>query len=65
MQEGYNKETKLVEKTEIQKEVELIRAIIKTREELKSNKFELLRVHRAEGFWGELFCKFKFKLISR
>ena len=37
MQEEYVRETKLIEKTEIEKEIELIRAIIKTREELKSN----------------------------
>ena len=37
MQEEYVKETKLIEKTEIEKEIELIRTIIKTREELKSN----------------------------
>jgi hypothetical protein len=37
MQEEYIKEIKIVEKTEIEKEIELIRAIIKTREELKSN----------------------------
>ena len=37
MQEEYVKETKLIEKTEIEKEIELIRIIIKTREELKSN----------------------------
>ncbi len=33
--EYYLKESKLVEKTEIEKEVELIRTIVKTREELK------------------------------
>lgn len=33
--EIYIKEEKIVEKTEIEKEIELIRAIIKTREELK------------------------------
>ena len=37
MQEEYVKETKLIEKTENEKEIELIRTIIKTREELKSN----------------------------
>ena len=37
MQEEYVKETKLIEKTEIEKEIELIRTIIKTREELKCN----------------------------
>ena len=39
MQEDYKyiKEQKIVEKTEIEKEMELIRSIIKTREELKSN----------------------------
>lgn len=37
MQEEYIKETKIIEKTEIEKEIELIRTIIKTREELKSN----------------------------
>ena len=37
MQEEYIKEVKIIEKTEIEKEIELIRAIIKTREELKSN----------------------------
>ncbi len=33
--EIYIKEEKIVEKTEIEKEIELIKAIIKTREELK------------------------------
>lgn len=37
MQEEYVREAKLIEKTEIEKEIELIRTIIKTREELKSN----------------------------
>ena len=37
MQEEYKREEKIVEKTELEKEMELIRAIIKTREELKSN----------------------------
>lgn len=35
MQEEYQKETKIIERTEIEKEIELIRTIIKTREELK------------------------------
>ncbi len=35
--EYYIKEEKIVEKTEIEKEIELIRSIIKTREELKAN----------------------------
>ena len=35
MQEEYVKEKRIVEKTEIGKEIELIRNIIKTREELK------------------------------
>lgn len=35
MQEEYIKERKILEKTEIQKEIELIRTIIKTREQLK------------------------------
>lgn len=35
MQEEYVKERKILEKTEIQKEIELIRTIIKTREQLK------------------------------
>ena len=34
--EYYVKEEKIVEKTEIEKEIELIRAIINTREELKA-----------------------------
>ena len=37
MQEEYVRETKLKKKTEIEKEIELIRTIIKTREELKCN----------------------------
>jgi len=37
MQEEYVRETRLIKKTEIEKEIELIRTIIKTREELKSN----------------------------
>lgn len=37
MQEEYIKEIKINEKTEIDKEIELIRSIIKTREELKNN----------------------------
>jgi len=37
MQEEYRKEEKIIEKTEMEKEIELIRTIIKTREELKSN----------------------------
>lgn len=45
MQNEYIKEEKIVEKTEIEKEVELIKTIIKTREELKNaNKnFEYAR----------------------
>ncbi len=35
--EYYVKEEKIEEKTEIEKEIELIRTIIKTREELKAN----------------------------
>ena len=35
MQEDYIKEKIIIEKTEIEKEIELIRTIIKTREELK------------------------------
>ena len=35
MQEEYIKEQKIEEKTEIEKEIELIKSIIKTREELK------------------------------
>ena len=37
MNEEYKKETKIIEKNEQEKEVELIRMIIKTREELKCN----------------------------
>ena len=37
MQEEYRKEQKIIEKTEYEKEIELIKTIIKTREELKSN----------------------------
>ena len=37
MQEEYVKENKIIEKTEIEKEVQLIKTIIKTREELKNN----------------------------
>ena len=37
MQEEYKREEKMVEKTEIEKEMELIKSIIKTREELKSD----------------------------
>ncbi len=37
MQEEYKREEKIVEKTEMEKEIELIRSIIKTREELKSD----------------------------
>lgn len=37
MQEEYRREEKIVEKTEMEKEMELIRSIIKTREELKSD----------------------------
>ena len=37
MQEEYKKEQKIIEKTEYEKEIELIKTIIKTREELKSN----------------------------
>lgn len=35
--EYYIREEKITEKTEIEKEIELIRTIIKTREELKAN----------------------------
>ena len=35
--EYYVREEKIIEKTEIEKETELVRAIIKTREELKAN----------------------------
>ncbi len=37
MQGEYKREEKIIEKTEIEKEIELIRSIIKTREELKSD----------------------------
>lgn len=37
MQEEYKREEKIVEKTEMEKEIELIKTIIKTREELKSD----------------------------
>ena len=37
MQEEYVKETKIVEKTEIEKEVELIKSIIRAREDLKKS----------------------------
>lgn len=33
----YIKETKIIEKTEIEKEIELVKSIIRTREELKVN----------------------------
>ena len=36
MIEEYRKEEKIIEKTEIEKEIELVKSIIKTREELKS-----------------------------
>lgn len=36
MQEGYEREQRIIERTEIEKEVELIHMIIKTREELKN-----------------------------
>ena len=35
MQDGYIREQKIVEKTEIEKELELLKMIVKTREELK------------------------------
>lgn len=35
MQDGYVREQKIVEKTEIEKELELLKMIVKTREELK------------------------------
>ena len=41
MNEEYKKETKIIEKNEQEKEVELIRMIIKTREELKCNNQNL------------------------
>lgn len=37
MQEEYIKEKRIIDKTELEKEVELIKAIIKTREELKND----------------------------
>jgi hypothetical protein len=37
MQEDYVKEEEIIEKTELEKEIELIKTIIKTREELKRN----------------------------
>lgn len=37
MQEEYVKEQKIIEKTEMEKEIELIKMIIKTREELKND----------------------------
>lgn len=37
MEEEYIKETKIVEKTELEKEIQLIRTIISTREELKND----------------------------
>ncbi len=37
MEEEYVKETKLIETTEIEKEIQLIRNIIRTREQLKSD----------------------------
>ncbi len=37
MQEEYVKEQKILEKTEMEKEIELIKCIIKTREDLKMN----------------------------
>ena len=36
MIDEYIKEEKIIEKTEIEKEIEIVRSIIKTREELKS-----------------------------
>ena len=36
MIEEYRKEEKIIEKTEIEKEIELVKSIIKTREELKN-----------------------------
>ncbi len=41
----YVKEVKIIEKTEMEKEIELIRSIIKTREELKvaNRNFEYAR----------------------
>jgi len=45
MQEEYLKEQKIKEKTEMEKEIELIKTIIKTREELKrdNRNFEYAR----------------------
>lgn len=37
MQEGYKKEELLIDKSELEKEIELVRNIIRTREELKCN----------------------------
>ena len=37
MQEEYRREFEIKEKTEFEKEIELIRTIIRTREELKSD----------------------------
>ena len=37
MQEEYIREKRMIEKTEIEKEIELIKSIISTREELKIN----------------------------
>ena len=37
MQEEYINEKRIIDKTELEKEVELIKAIIKTREELKND----------------------------
>ena len=37
MQEKYIREEKIIEKTSIEKEIELIKTIIRTREELKMN----------------------------
>ena len=37
MYEEFIKEEKIIEKTELEKEIELIKSIIKTREELKIN----------------------------
>ena len=46
MQEEYIKEQKIEEKTEIEKEIELIKTIIKTREELKRDN---INFEYAEG----------------
>jgi len=45
MQEEYVKEQEIIEKTEIEKEIELIKSIIKTREDLKiaNRNFEFAR----------------------